>query len=480
MPLMAPRFLVCFLLVAFGAISVFAQTWPNGLPAPSAIAASTPPANTPPAPTSGEVMRGRVAKAKAYVAVKNYTAAIYELEGIRRETSDPAVNSVAQVILMNCYLEQSDYKRAQTLLTEVFNNQKQGKANSNYFAVAGQTVKGARMMLERYRSLGLSVSDRNLPAEAVADLEKMRETVEMVVAQSKSLTDNKKLTADSLALMEEASNSRSGLARDDYDAKRWKDEVADARENLINSRSVVVDASGSQETATALADKTLATNIGPLPPKTEVGAPKIVPITSVPNAGQPKSEKIEAQKPIDKPAGQQTVITNVPKETPKLENTVAVNKPDVKTEPPANEDPKIEPENASRDRKVGKQDQSLLNENTQAKSEPKSEPINAEPQNNAPVTQTDSPLAVGSLLEYATQKVNPTYPPAARTMRTTGVVKIELMVNEEGVAEVQNISGPKMLVKAAEDAVKRWKFKPFVRDGQPIKATGYVNFNFAL
>ena len=47
-----------------------------------------------------------------------------------------------------------------------------------------------------------------------------------------------------MALLEEASNSRSMLARDDYDARRWRDEIADSRETMANSRSVVVDASG--------------------------------------------------------------------------------------------------------------------------------------------------------------------------------------------------------------------------------------------
>ncbi|NJM54193.1 MAG: hypothetical protein HC846_12915 [Blastocatellia bacterium] len=96
-------------------------------------------------PTSVDVMRSRISKAKALVAVKNYAAAIYELEGIKRETNDATVNSVVQVMLMNCYLEQLDYKRAQTLLTEIFNSQKANKPGSNYFAVAGQVVKGAKI-----------------------------------------------------------------------------------------------------------------------------------------------------------------------------------------------------------------------------------------------------------------------------------------------------------------------------------------------
>jgi protein TonB len=66
-------------------------------------------------------------------------------------------------------------------------------------------------------------------------------------------------------------------------------------------------------------------------------------------------------------------------------------------------------------------------------------------------------------------------------MRTSGVVKVEVTVNESGeVAEVKKTSGPSLLQTAAKDAVRKWKFRPFVRDGQPVKATGFVSFNFSL
>jgi TonB family protein len=69
----------------------------------------------------------------------------------------------------------------------------------------------------------------------------------------------------------------------------------------------------------------------------------------------------------------------------------------------------------------------------------------------------------------------------ARNMRLTGIVKVELVIDENGqVSQVQNTSGPAMLQRAAMDAARKWKFKPFMRDGQATKATGFVNFNFSL
>ena len=91
-------------------------------------------------------------------------------------------------------------------------------------------------------------------------------------------------------------------------------------------------------------------------------------------------------------------------------------------------------------------------------------------------------MDVGSnLITFATSKTQPIYPSNAKTLRTTGVVKVEVTVSETGeVAQVQKTSGPPMLQAAAKDAIKKWKFKPFTRDGQPVKATGFVSFNFAL
>lgn len=92
-----------------------------------------------------------------------------------------------------------------------------------------------------------------------------------------------------------------------------------------------------------------------------------------------------------------------------------------------------------------------------------------------------SPLDVGPLIAYATKQPPPVYPSAARSIRVSGVVRVDLTVDENGeVADVQKSSGPALLQAAAKDAIRKWKFRPFVRDGQPVRAVGFVSFNFAL
>jgi protein TonB len=414
-------------------------------------------------------MRGRVTKAKAFIAVKNYNAAIYELEGIRREINDATVHSVVNVMLMNCYLEQGDYKRAQAFLNELFKAQTANKPNAaqHYFAVAAQVVKGARSQQERYKSLGLMMNDRNLTPDAIADVEKMRETVEIVITQSKTITADKKKAADAFALVEESSNARIVLARDDYDAKRWKEEVADAREGLMSSRSTVLNAAGD--------DNTVATN----QPTYTNSTPPV---------------KTETQPNLIQTSNQLT-----PKTEPKTENTTEPAKNNVKFEPvPEQKQPVIVPEktvaettkpvDAPKETVTEKQLTPNVNPDNTPKVPTRERRVNApntetvaQNNNQTPKVSDDKPLQVGSLVEYATQRVNPVYPPQAKTLRMTGTVKVEVTIDEQGqVAVVQNSSGPSLLQRAAADALKKWKFKPFTRDGQPVKANGFVNFNFNL
>lgn len=406
------------------------------------------------------MMRERISKAKAFIAVRNYNAAIYELENIRRETSDQSVQAVTTVLLMNSYLEQGDYKRAQDFLTQAFNTQKTNKVGAAdiYNAIAGQVIKGARTKVERYKSLGLMIADRNLPLEAVNDVERMRETLELVITQAK---ENGKETAkanSAMALLEEASTSRSMIARDDYDAKRWKDEVADSREQLANSRSVITNA----------VDGTTSPNVAP-PQTVAVNNPQVQ-TPSQPASNQPLVTKIVDSRPVNAPpvASTSTARPN--------DNIVAATDKLITPQPPKSEQSRTEQPKVEQPKKEDPPRQIVV------QNVPVEAPETAKQTGSAAETpKTEGPIDVGSLIAYATKQTSPLYPPAAKSMRSTGVVRVEVTVDENGqVAEVQKTSGPPMLQTAAKDAIRKWRFKPFTRDGQPVRAVGFVNFNFSL
>ena len=79
------------------------------------------------------------------------------------------------------------------------------------------------------------------------------------------------------------------------------------------------------------------------------------------------------------------------------------------------------------------------------------------------------------------QRVQPIYPAAARATRITGAVSLMVHVDKKGnVANVQVQSGPPILVDAAVQAVRRWKYEPFQLNGQPIENDTQVTFRFDL
>jgi protein TonB len=94
----------------------------------------------------------------------------------------------------------------------------------------------------------------------------------------------------------------------------------------------------------------------------------------------------------------------------------------------------------------------------------------------------DAPKKVSrsSGLNAAVEKVSPEYPAAARQLKIEGTVELEALVAENGTVEQVNIvSGNSALTKAAADALKKWKFTPFIAaDGKAFRALVPVSFEF--
>ena len=79
------------------------------------------------------------------------------------------------------------------------------------------------------------------------------------------------------------------------------------------------------------------------------------------------------------------------------------------------------------------------------------------------------------------RKVNPTYPPLARQARIQGVVLLQATISKEGdIRDLTLISGHPMLAPAAIEAVKQWKYRPYLLNGEPVEVETQVQVNFTL
>jgi TonB family protein len=77
--------------------------------------------------------------------------------------------------------------------------------------------------------------------------------------------------------------------------------------------------------------------------------------------------------------------------------------------------------------------------------------------------------------------VRPVYPPMARQSRLEGAVRLSAIISKEGkVIEVKIIEGNPLLVIAALDAVKEWRYRPTLQGGQPVEVATEITVVFHL
>ena len=79
------------------------------------------------------------------------------------------------------------------------------------------------------------------------------------------------------------------------------------------------------------------------------------------------------------------------------------------------------------------------------------------------------------------KRVQPNYPPLARQARISGTVVLHAVISKDGSIEgLQLVSGHPMLAPAAIEAVKQWKYKPYLLNGEPVEVDTEVQVNFTL
>jgi protein TonB len=86
-------------------------------------------------------------------------------------------------------------------------------------------------------------------------------------------------------------------------------------------------------------------------------------------------------------------------------------------------------------------------------------------------------VAQGLLL----QKTQPSYPPIAKAARVSGTVVLQATISKTGtITNLRVLSGPEMLRQAALDAVRSWRYRPYLLNNEPVEVDTTVNVIFTL
>jgi TonB family protein len=79
------------------------------------------------------------------------------------------------------------------------------------------------------------------------------------------------------------------------------------------------------------------------------------------------------------------------------------------------------------------------------------------------------------------KRVQPSYPPQAMTMRIEGAVSLQATIAKDGTIKgVKVLGGHPLLARAAADAVRQWRYKPYLLNGQPFEVQTEITVNFKL
>jgi TonB family protein len=88
-------------------------------------------------------------------------------------------------------------------------------------------------------------------------------------------------------------------------------------------------------------------------------------------------------------------------------------------------------------------------------------------------------ISGGVLNGKATSLPKPPYPPAARAVRASGAVSVQVLINEQGsVVSASAVSGHPLLRAAAVQAARGARFSPTMLSGQAVKVSGVITYNF--
>lgn len=103
---------------------------------------------------------------------------------------------------------------------------------------------------------------------------------------------------------------------------------------------------------------------------------------------------------------------------------------------------------------------------------------------NPPARQSAAPVAPttnAAQHERLAEAIPPSYPALAQHMNVQGSVVLEALIAADGkVQNVRVMSGPAILISAAQQAVRGWQFKPVYEHGQAVETRATITVNFTI
>lgn len=98
--------------------------------------------------------------------------------------------------------------------------------------------------------------------------------------------------------------------------------------------------------------------------------------------------------------------------------------------------------------------------------------------NQTPVRHRISESLQSAQLFY---RVEPVYPPLARQLRREGRVELRAVIATDGtIQSLEVISGDPLLIRSARDAVRDWRYRPTILNGQPIEVETHITVIYTL
>jgi TonB family protein len=99
----------------------------------------------------------------------------------------------------------------------------------------------------------------------------------------------------------------------------------------------------------------------------------------------------------------------------------------------------------------------------------------------SPATNAAERQQLATTIQPAQASLEANYPLLAQQMRVQGSVVLQALIGTDGVIEnIRVLSGPSILASAAQQAVRQWRFKPYLQNGQAVETQAKITVNFTI